>query len=100
MTSVAKKKAAFFAESETVSPPNKSSNEEYQRVHDEAFGLQALARVELSNVLIAKDRTGIDFIEWGLFVTEPTPYKLIKDGNSALKFLKSKLREKPKKQEK
>jgi hypothetical protein len=84
--------SAFSAECEAISPPNRSSKLEYEDAHDEAFGLQVFARREMSRILVPEDKkSSVDF-DWILFVTEPTPYKSIKNGETAYEFLKTKIR--------
>jgi hypothetical protein len=81
-----KKVPAFSSPAETVSPPNRSTNDDYELAHDEAFGLQVLARQELTSAL-----AGDGDFDWMRFVSEPTPYKSIRDGATALAFLRTKM---------
>lgn len=79
---------AFSAKVELVSPPNRSLTPEFRSAHDEIVGLQAMGRHELELAFRLDGRA----FDWMTFVTEPTPYKTITDGLTALAFVHSKMK--------
>lgn len=82
------KDPVFSAPDEVSAIPNGSSSPRFRQAHDELIGLQALARAELAKIF---ERPGLHF-DWSLFVSVPTPYKHIKDGETAKEFIQAKVR--------
>jgi len=89
MRAAGTKKAAFSLKTEAISPPNKSTSQDYEIVHDEALALQCIARRRLEEILL---RNAGEYFEWLLFVNEATPYKKLKNNETVTTFIRSKIR--------